>query len=210
MSSGRQNCSGERRVIGKTLNVGADAADPRAERWSPARRAAILAGRVGPLDRIGIVGAAQSGRDRQHWVPRARTCANKSVEVPDECRHAPSPPAVRSKRCTLPKERVERDEEDLVRLYLTDIGQYPLLTKDDEVRLAQAIEAGNEARAESRGGQGPDAGAQARAAQGRSRGRGRRAHLRAVEPAPGGVDRQEVPGVRVCRCSTSSRRATSA
>ncbi len=46
------------------------------------------------------------------------------------------------------KERVERDEEDLVRLYLTDIGQYPLLTKDDEVRLAQAIEAGNEARTE--------------------------------------------------------------
>ena len=46
------------------------------------------------------------------------------------------------------KERVERDEEDLVRLYLTDIGQYPLLTKEDEVRLAQAIEAGAEARAE--------------------------------------------------------------
>ncbi|MGH9281920.1 MAG: sigma-70 factor domain-containing protein, partial [Acidimicrobiales bacterium] len=46
------------------------------------------------------------------------------------------------------KERVERDEEDLVRLYLTDIGQYPLLTKDDEVRLAQAIEVGNEARSE--------------------------------------------------------------
>ncbi|HYU39232.1 MAG TPA: sigma-70 family RNA polymerase sigma factor [Acidimicrobiia bacterium] len=44
------------------------------------------------------------------------------------------------------KERVERDEEDLVRLYLTDIGQYPLLTKDDEVRLAQQIEAGNSAR----------------------------------------------------------------
>ena len=44
------------------------------------------------------------------------------------------------------KERVERDEEDLVRLYLTDIGQYALLTKDDEVRLAKAIEVGNEAR----------------------------------------------------------------
>ncbi len=40
------------------------------------------------------------------------------------------------------KQRAERDEEDLVRLYLSDIGQYPLLTKDDEVRLAQAIEAG--------------------------------------------------------------------
>ena len=46
----------------------------------------------------------------------------------------------------MPKERVERDEEDLVRLYLTDIGQYPLLTKDDEVRLAKAIEAGNASR----------------------------------------------------------------
>jgi hypothetical protein len=34
------------------------------------------------------------------------------------------------------KDRVERDEEDLVRLYLSDIGQYSLLTKDDEVRLA--------------------------------------------------------------------------
>src|SRR6266513_2641765 len=51
-----------------------------------------------------------------------------------------------TKRTSVPKERVERDEEDLVRLYLTDIGQYPLLTKDDEVRLAKAIEAGNEAR----------------------------------------------------------------
>ena len=48
------------------------------------------------------------------------------------------------------KERVERDEEDLVRLYLTDIGQYPLLTKEDEVRLAQAIEGGKEAAEELR------------------------------------------------------------
>src|SRR5256885_11335383 len=52
------------------------------------------------------------------------------------------------KRKSVAKERVERDEEDLVRLYLTDIGQYPLLTKDDEVRLAQAIEAGTAARGE--------------------------------------------------------------
>ena len=46
------------------------------------------------------------------------------------------------------KDRVERDEEDLVRLYLTDIGQYMLLTKDDEVRLAKQIEAGKTAIAE--------------------------------------------------------------
>ena len=54
----------------------------------------------------------------------------------------------RKVQATLAKERIERDDEDLVRLYLTDIGQYPLLTKDDEVRLAQAIEAGREAEAE--------------------------------------------------------------
>src|SRR5712691_12153644 len=58
------------------------------------------------------------------------------------------------KRNSVAKERVERDEEDLVRLYLTDIGQYPLLTKDDEVRLAQEIENGNAAREHLRGGKG--------------------------------------------------------
>ena len=50
------------------------------------------------------------------------------------------------------RERVDRDEEDLVRLYLTDIGQYTLLTKDDEVELAQRIEAGSEAAQELAGG----------------------------------------------------------
>ena len=41
--------------------------------------------------------------------------------------------------------RTERDEEDLVRLYLNDVGRYPLLAKDDEARLAQAIEARSQA-----------------------------------------------------------------
>jgi RNA polymerase sigma factor (sigma-70 family) len=42
--------------------------------------------------------------------------------------------------------REDRDYEDLVRLYLEDVGQHDLLTKDDEIRLAQAIESGLEAR----------------------------------------------------------------
>jgi Sigma-70 factor, region 1. len=63
------------------------------------------------------------------------------------------------RRSRVAKERVERDEEDLVRLYLTDIGQYPLLTKEGEVRLAQQIEAGVEARtALAETGRFPDAG----------------------------------------------------
>ena len=39
-------------------------------------------------------------------------------------------------------------EEDLVRLYLNDVGRYALLSKADEGRLAQAIETGRDARTE--------------------------------------------------------------
>ena len=48
----------------------------------------------------------------------------------------------------MPNKRVAQPEEDLVRLYLNDVGKHGLLTKDDEVRLAQAVEAGQRARAE--------------------------------------------------------------
>jgi RNA polymerase sigma factor (sigma-70 family) len=44
-------------------------------------------------------------------------------------------------------ERGDVDDADLVKLYLRDIGRYPLLTKDDETQLAQAIEAGRDATA---------------------------------------------------------------
>jgi RNA polymerase primary sigma factor len=42
-----------------------------------------------------------------------------------------------------PETREEAPHEDLVRQYLREIGQYPLLTDVDEVELAKAIEAGN-------------------------------------------------------------------
>ena len=42
--------------------------------------------------------------------------------------------------------RNEDSDLDLVKLYLTDIGRYPLLTKEDEARLAQAMELGRQAR----------------------------------------------------------------
>ncbi len=48
----------------------------------------------------------------------------------------------------MPNNHAAQPEEDLVRLYLNDIGKHALLTKDDEARLAQAIEAGREARLE--------------------------------------------------------------
>ena len=48
------------------------------------------------------------------------------------------PPAVRHR---------DTADADIVRLYLTEIGRYSLLTKEDEARLARTIEAGREARA---------------------------------------------------------------
>ena len=44
--------------------------------------------------------------------------------------------------------RSEREEEDLVHLYLVDIGRHELLTKDDEARLGEAIRLGAQARTE--------------------------------------------------------------
>ncbi len=46
------------------------------------------------------------------------------------------------------KKRPEGAEADLVRLYLDEIGKYPLLTKEDEGELARAIEAGCKAATE--------------------------------------------------------------
>ena len=48
----------------------------------------------------------------------------------------------------MPRKGAAPPEEDLVRLYLNDVGKHGLLTKSDEVRLAQAVEAGRDARAE--------------------------------------------------------------
>jgi RNA polymerase sigma factor (sigma-70 family) len=44
------------------------------------------------------------------------------------------------------KDRIDRDDEDLVRLYLTDIGHYELLAKEDEAYFAMLIELGDKAR----------------------------------------------------------------
>jgi RNA polymerase sigma factor (sigma-70 family) len=42
----------------------------------------------------------------------------------------------------------EARDQDLVRLYLDEVGRYPLLTKADEARLGQLVQAGQEAAAE--------------------------------------------------------------
>ena len=48
----------------------------------------------------------------------------------------------------MPTNRAAQPEEDLVRLYLNDVGRHSLLSRQDEIGLAQAVEAGQEARAE--------------------------------------------------------------
>jgi RNA polymerase sigma factor (sigma-70 family) len=43
-------------------------------------------------------------------------------------------------------------DQDLVRLYLNEVGRYALLTKADEARLGQLVQSGQEAKAELTGG----------------------------------------------------------
>src|ERR1700730_15895999 len=54
-------------------------------------------------------------------------------------------PTVDEARGCMAKERHEGSDQDLVRLYLDEIGRYPLLTKEDEANLARAIEVGRDA-----------------------------------------------------------------
>jgi len=50
---------------------------------------------------------------------------------------------------------LNREDEDLVRLYLVDVGRHPLLTKADEVRLASQVEVGQAALASLRAAEDP-------------------------------------------------------
>jgi RNA polymerase primary sigma factor len=45
----------------------------------------------------------------------------------------------------MPAMRSDQETLDLFRVYLDDIGRHPLLTKEDEIELSQAIEAGDDA-----------------------------------------------------------------
>lgn len=48
------------------------------------------------------------------------------------------------------RDRLEREDEDLVRRYLSEIGQHTLLNKEGEVALAKKIEAGKNAKSRLR------------------------------------------------------------
>jgi RNA polymerase sigma factor (sigma-70 family) len=52
------------------------------------------------------------------------------------------------RRGPVPNKSAAQPDEDLVRLYLNDIGKHPLLTRADEAHLAQTAEAGRYARLE--------------------------------------------------------------
>ena len=112
------------------------------------------------------------------------------------------------------KDRVDRDDEDLVRLYLSDIGQYTLLTKDDEVRLAQTIEEGREAQAEL---EAAETDKKIKLTPTKKQALKRAAHRGDVRPSATSSSRTcdwwsrspRSTRRRACPCSTSSRRATS-
>ena len=106
--------------------------------------------------------------------------------------------------------REDRDYEDLVRLYLEDVGRHNLLTKDDEIRLAQAIETGTAATRTARDREEAHArpsGAVSSARSARARKRTASSSTRTCGSSSRSRRSTRAP---VSRCSTSCRRATSA
>src|SRR5947209_1541393 len=83
-----------------------------------------------------------SQHDLRTRPEQGRIERRSTVEVASPRRPQPYP---REGTVARVRNRTERDNEDLVRLYLEDIGRHQLLTKDDEARLAQDIEAGKAA-----------------------------------------------------------------
>ena len=87
---------------------------------------------------------------------------SKAAALPKTAPGPKSPPAAADKKAKGPAPKVtpargaprgrdrdnvfEQGEADLVRMYLREIGQYPLLTDKQEVELAQAIEGGERAK----------------------------------------------------------------
>ncbi len=107
----------------------------------------------------------------------------------------------------MPNNHAAQPEEDLVRLYLNDIGKYALLTKDDEARLAQAVEAGREARTEFATTERITPAHKRELRRLTRDGDLGRRDLRQCQLAPGGLYRQKVPWLPSCRCWTWCRRA---
>jgi RNA polymerase primary sigma factor len=73
----------------------------------------------------------------------------KAVPEPAKKAKGPAPKVTPARGAPRGRDRdnvFEQGEADLVRMYLREIGQYPLLTDKQEVELAQAIEGGERAK----------------------------------------------------------------
>jgi RNA polymerase primary sigma factor len=78
----------------------------------------------------------------------AAKAADAKAEAPKKAK-GPAPKVTPARGAPRGRDRdnvFEQGEADLVRMYLREIGQYPLLTDKQEVELAQAIEGGERAK----------------------------------------------------------------
>jgi hypothetical protein len=122
--STRQQRTAQPRLLDRHADLEAVRAAPRSTSvLLPIHRLARSSGQAGAGDPVARIVVP---------LPAARRELNRTP-VPKDGR----------KGAAVGKDRVGRDDVDgdLDRRYLTDIGQYPLLRKEDEVRLAKALEA---------------------------------------------------------------------
>jgi len=84
-------------------------------------------------------------------APKTKAAATAAPPAAEPAKRAkgPAPKVTPARGAPRGRDRdnvFEQGEADLVRMYLREIGQYPLLTDKQEVELAQAIEAGERAK----------------------------------------------------------------
>jgi RNA polymerase primary sigma factor len=136
-SSDRARKSRAKTPPGKTTKVGA-----KSVAKLPSRKAAIPkkpAPKAGAKPRV--VRAVASPEPKAAKGAAAKAEPAKPAKGP-----APKVTPARGARGRDRDNVFEQGEADLVRMYLREIGQYPLLTDKQEVELAQAIEAGERAK----------------------------------------------------------------
>jgi RNA polymerase primary sigma factor len=155
--------SAKRSVASKSAGARAPAAQKKAKAAgtktaAPSRKAAPppskqstrRATASSPKPKLKAAPAPKSRAIAEVPAPRkgARAAAASPTEPPKRGK-GPAPKVTPARGAPRGRDRdnvFEQGEADLVRMYLREIGQYPLLTDKQEVELAQAIEGGERAK----------------------------------------------------------------
>ena len=157
-TGGRAGASGGAKTSGRTVSAAKLPVGRTAKKPDAAARKAPAAGGSGGRSGPGGKSAAKASARTPIAAPvskdggkaaKAAPPRNAKVAEPAKRAKGPAPKVTPARGAPRGRDRdnvFEQGEADLVRMYLREIGQYPLLTDKQEVELAQAIEGGERAK----------------------------------------------------------------